>query len=206
MRKILLFLLFTISLTVNAQKSTTSQKSSITPKSTQNDAVKNKGTEEKFGEILSSYIYSLGQITLTWKSASSTTNDKLAFNVGYVIKDNETLYYLSVFHSGLGVSSSVTLEEPFAKKWYESLLKLDEIRKKPVPDGARASYSYKNDQNIVIYYEDNRYDIRLNSLKNDKIFASDITPMISKIKEGLDRIKSLKTIDALKTLDSLNSK
>lgn len=207
MKKIVIILLLTIPVIVCAQKSITSHKSSVTPKSTQKDVAKNKDSEENFGEILSSYTYYMGQITLTWKTTKSTTNEKLLFYVGNVIKENKSLYYVNVFHGGFGfdIDSSITLEEPLAREWYESLLKLDEIRKKPVPEGAEVVYSYRNDKNMIIDFKENRYEIRLNSLKNDKIFASDIKPMISKLEECFSKIKLLKSKESLKSLESLNS-
>lgn len=69
---------------------------------------------------------------------------------------------------------------------------MKELIKNPVPEGAKAQYSYLNNDGVIVIYERDVWKIQLEKFTKDRIFASDINPFITKLQEIIQKFESIK--------------
>ena len=160
MKKICLVLLLILPGLLNAQKSTTTAKVANTEKEPEKTTTKYEDIVSKSGVVFTTYTYPMGETTLVWNESSSS-GDKLAFFIDRIIFDNLGVSFLRVHLEKYGGISIAKIEEANVKELYSSLLKMKEICKNTVPDGAKATYSYFNDDGVSVRYEGDVWKIKL---------------------------------------------
>ena len=184
MRKIILFLLV-LPIVANAQKVSTTQKES------EKKTIKYEDFISKNGVVCTTYTYPIDDIELVWNTSTSTFKDKLSFHIEKMIVGNTSVSFLNISHNKYDGASSVMIEETNVKDLCSALNKIKEISKKQVPEGARAEYTYLNNDGIYIYFSGDLWKIKLEKFDKDTIYASDIDPLINKLQEIMQKMASI---------------
>lgn len=99
---------------------------------------------------------------------------------------------MQINHNRYDEASFVMMEESNVKDLCNSLIKMKELIKKTVPEDAKAQYSYLNNDGVIVIYEGDVWKIQLEKFTKDRIFASDIDPLITKLQEIIQKFESIK--------------
>ena len=182
----------------NAQRSTTGTKSTNAPKvaTLQKEADKKATSYDDFvsksGVVYTTYTYPVDAIELIWNASTSSFSDKLTFSIVKIGIGNASASFLQINHNRYDEASFVMMEESNVKDLCNSLIKMKELIKKTVPEGAKAQYSYLNNDGVIVIYEGDVWKIQLEKFTKDRIFASDIEPLITKLQEIIQKFESIK--------------
>ncbi len=197
MKKICLVLLLLLPVVVNAQRSTTNPRSATAQKATGTQKESEKGTTKyedlvsKSGVVFTTYTYPMGEVLLPWSVSSSSYTEKISFSIEKIVIDNIGISYLQVTHRGYDEISSAMVEETNVKEWYNALIKMKEICKNPVPEGASAKYYYLNPDGIVMTYQKG-WRIQLEKITKDNFPADNIDPLITKLQEVIQKFDTIR--------------
>lgn len=184
MKKMYFVLLLILPIVVNAQKV------SNTPKEAEKKSIKYEDMVSKSGVVCTTYTYPIDDVELSWSTSTQTFTEKLSFSIERVIVGNIDVSYLSIRYPKR--PSFAMIEESNVKELCSTLIKMKEIRKNPVPDGASAEYSYYNSDGIVINCSKVAWKIQLDKFSKDYFYVSDIDPFISKLEEIIQKMASIK--------------
>lgn len=192
MKRIYFVLLLMLPIVANAQRSATGTKSTNAQKEAEKKTTKYEDFVSKSGIVYTTYTYPMDEIVLVWKDSTSTFNDQLYFSIEKISIGNASASFLQIHHIKYVEASLVMMEESNVKDLCNSLIKMKEIIKNPVPEGAKAQYSYFNSDGVVVLYEDDVWKIQLERFTKDHIRTSDIDPFIKKLQEIIQKFESIK--------------
>lgn len=188
MKRIYFVLLLMLPIVANAQRSATGTKSTNAQKEAEKKTTKYEDFVSKSGIVSTTYTYPMDEIVLVCKGY----NDKLSFSIDKIIIGNASASFLKIRHIKYDEASLVMMEESNVKELCNSLIKMKEIIKNPVPEGAKAQYSYLNSDGVVVLYEGDVWQIQLERITTDHIWTSDIDPFIKKLQEIIQKFESIK--------------
>ncbi len=192
MKKFYFVLLLMLPVVANAQRSTPNTKNASVPKVTSYEDFVSKS-----GVVYTTYSYPIDAVEIVWKSSYSFTT-RLAFSIEKVSIGNTSASFLQISHiqsdevTRYAATSSVMMEESNVKDLCNSLIKMKEIIKKPIPEGAKALYSYINNDGVAVLYEKDEWRIQLERSTKDLIVTSDIDSIITKLQEIIQKFESIK--------------
>lgn len=185
MKKVLLVLLLIFPIVSNAQKAIGSQKE-------EKRTTKYEDFVSKSGVVYTTYSYPIDAVELIWNASTSTYKEKLNFAIEKMVIGNTSESFLNISHIDYDEASLVVMEEANVKELCDALIQMKEMGNNPVPEGAKAEYSYLNSDGVLVTFNGNLWKIQLEQYNKDKIFASSIDPLITKLQEIIQKFESIK--------------